>query len=110
VLATASRTRGLSCRASLSTTIPGDDPGIIGAHVGEIDVERDQRAPLVLAEAIKPRIVAAAEPLLADADRVVAGTVQQIAGLARQVLVDLEPHATPRWTISTMRSRASSAA
>jgi hypothetical protein len=30
--------------------------------------------------------------------------------LARPVLVDLEPHATPRWPISMMRSRASSAA
>jgi hypothetical protein len=41
---------------------------------------------------------------------VVAGAVEQIAGLARQVLVDLEPHAAPRWPVSTMRSRASSAA
>jgi hypothetical protein len=53
-------------------------------HIGEIDVERDQRASLVLAEAIDPRIVGAAEPLLADADRVAAGAVEQSAGLARQ--------------------------
>jgi len=39
-----------------------------------------------------------------------AGAAQKIAGLARQVLVDLEPHATPRRPISTMRSRATSAA
>ena len=57
-----------------------------------------------------PRIVGAAESLLPDPDRVVAGAVQEIAGLARQVLVDLEPHATPRRPISMMRSRASSAA
>jgi hypothetical protein len=36
-----------------------------------------------------PRIVGAAEPLLPDPDRVVAGAVQEIAGLARQVLADL---------------------
>jgi hypothetical protein len=52
-------------------------------HIGEIDVERNQRASLVLAEAIDPRIVGAGEPLLADADRVVAGAVEQSAGLAR---------------------------
>jgi hypothetical protein len=32
-----------------------------------------------------PRIVGAAESLLPDPDRVVAGAVQEIAGLARQV-------------------------
>ena len=63
-----------------------------------------------LAELLDPRIVGAAQPLLADADHVVAGAVQQIADRARQIVVDRDSHATPRWPISTMRSRASSAA
>jgi hypothetical protein len=73
-------------------------------------MRRPGRALLDLAELIDPRVVGAAQRLLADADRVVAGAVQKVASLARQVLVDLEPHAAPGSAISTIRSRARSAA
>src|ERR1019366_7506267 len=79
-----------------------------GLHVGEGDVERNERTALAPAHVCDAGVRVAGQPLIHHAHCVVSGLTERDGDLDRQVLVDLELH-PPAARRSMTRSRASSA-
>ena len=84
--------------------------GLIGPDVREVEIERDQGPSLAPYELGDCGILSPSCNLIEQTHRVVATSSKHLRCSSREILVKLELHAASVPGISTMRSRANSAA
>jgi tRNA pseudouridine-54 N-methylase len=102
------------CISVLTRQSENNDPVVVlrrvGSDVGEIQVEGDRNALLVLTDFGDGRVGSSAQMLVEHRVRIVAVTAKQGSQIGGEVLIEFEPHAAAPSGVVTTRSRASSAA
>lgn len=82
--------------SALATEAHDDEPGVlvrrIGANVGEVEVECDERSPFFLANRGNLGIGAALKPLIPDGQCIMPIIAEKSRSVWREILVKFEAH------------------